>query len=390
MKKIILLFIFCSHILAHANAEDFSVEAIGGADSIAIKRGKEEILLKAKDNLQIGDMIQTSKGVVVDIRFPDHSLVRVGENAQFQIDKENQDSALVKNAWMSRLLQGFVRILVPKSNDKSKIRFHVETPSGTMGVRGTEFIVGYDAKTKSTSVKTLAGEVWFGPQATPFSQIKEFVAVKKGEQSETVGSKINPPKKFSTSLLKTIDKQVKGNPFSSLSWRRTGEKIASGNSLNSASSEAKKNKVLQEPKKNVSDATQAKAPINYQEEMRLAVVEGNAKRIQELAKKGAPINQRFKTGEGYLHIAVYKLQLGSIKALIDLGADVNARNDQGLTPLMLLAKMEKPEMNIARVLAHSGTDLKLQDNEHKTVLDIAKENPYAKDLEKYLAELIKE
>ena len=61
---------------------------------------------------------------------------------------------------------------------------------------------------------------------------------------------------------------------------------------------------------------------------------------------------------------MYKVSPDFIKFLIKQGADVNARDDRGKTPLMLA---DKPE--IVRILLQHGADVTVVDAEGKTVLD---------------------
>jgi ankyrin repeat protein len=58
--------------------------------------------------------------------------------------------------------------------------------------------------------------------------------------------------------------------------------------------------------------------------------------------------------------------------LLKHGADVNAKNDQGKTALMIAAKHSNT--GLVEALLQRNADAKLLDNQNKTALDIAKDN----------------
>jgi uncharacterized protein len=55
--------------------------------------------------------------------------------------------------------------------------------------------------------------------------------------------------------------------------------------------------------------------------------------------------------------------------LIKRGANVNAQNNDGITPLI-----DTPVEDVARVLIENGADLSLRDKQGKTALEVAKQS----------------
>jgi uncharacterized protein len=59
--------------------------------------------------------------------------------------------------------------------------------------------------------------------------------------------------------------------------------------------------------------------------------------IRTLAAAGVDLNTTGKDGSSALHLVVRNGDIETIRALVEYGADINARNDRGVTPLMSLA-----------------------------------------------------
>ena len=61
------------------------------------------------------------------------------------------------------------------------------------------------------------------------------------------------------------------------------------------------------------------------------------------------------------------------RALIECGANVNARTERGFTALMAVAGTDN--VNVARVLLDAGAKKKLRNSRGESAIDIAAENP---------------
>ncbi len=84
-----------------------------------------------------------------------------------------------------------------------------------------------------------------------------------------------------------------------------------------------------------------------------AAREGDTARIADLAKSGADLNARGGVNDWtpLLH-AIHKNQIGSVRALLDAGADVKATGGRGVTPLAMAAGYGYTD--IVRVLIARG------------------------------------
>ena len=67
-----------------------------------------------------------------------------------------------------------------------------------------------------------------------------------------------------------------------------------------------------------------------------------------------------------------------LKVLLEAGADVNAKDEDGWTPLLLAAR-DNTNPEVLKVLLEAGADAKAKDNAGKTALDHARENEKLKD-----------
>jgi ankyrin repeat protein len=105
----------------------------------------------------------------------------------------------------------------------------------------------------------------------------------------------------------------------------------------------------------------------------LAVCCKNAKLsfIEHLIRKGADVNYKNKhDGLTSLHHASSSGSVGLAKLLIDKGADVNALDNKGTTPLILA--VEKNSLPIAKLLLERGADVNLRDKHKKNAMSYAK------------------
>ena len=80
-----------------------------------------------------------------------------------------------------------------------------------------------------------------------------------------------------------------------------------------------------------------------------------------------------------LHIAAFHGK-GEVSVLLDQGADINARDKSGRTPLHHVTRCISPYLDAAEVLLNHGADVNARDNEGKTPLAYAREEGFS-DLE---------
>lgn len=177
-----------------ANTEDLpplaatvvSVEGQGTAKARK-KIGTESVLAQAQQ-LFAGDRIMTDEQTVVQLMLPDGSIIRVGARSEYIIESAEQKGGFV--AWAFQLTRGTVRALVEKDSNKKDVKFRVNTPAGTMGVRGTELLLTHDPVSETTTLFTFEGQVEFGALAC--DRQRTCLMVKAGETSSVSKTKRVP------------------------------------------------------------------------------------------------------------------------------------------------------------------------------------------------------
>ena len=86
-----------------------------------------------------------------------------------------------------------------------------------------------------------------------------------------------------------------------------------------------------------------------------AALDGNTERVRELINQGADVNQRDDNGRTALMFAVVNRHSETVKVLLEHGADVNAKSNQGGTALMGAAM--NGELGMVQALLDKGADL---------------------------------
>lgn len=386
-KYLILLVILMMSGGASAWAAAGTIEAIGGADAVLVKRAGKELKLKKGDALEVGDEVITDKLTAADIRLEDKSIIRMGVNSTYKIQEDSKSKKLLHS-----LLNGIVRVLVPPSTDgkTGEIKFRMNTPEGTIGVRGTEFVVIRDKE--ETQIKGLTGMVLFGPANADFDHIPSFVLVSKGYQSavKAKGKPGKPEKYAMPDYLKQLDNKSSGR-FAPLATRTSGVmKLRSGNTATGAAVSdaaplfAKASDRDKEEKKSAPvKSDKPKSDVN--KDLMLAAGTAGIVEVEMALKLGGDVKYRDDESNTPLHAAAVNENKDAVKiidTLLNKGADINAKNKRSQTPLMMLV-IENPNPEAALLFIQRGAKLDLKDKNGNTALEIAKEKLKENNTENY-------
>ena len=138
----ILLALMATATTAALAADVGEIKIVRGAAHL--ERGKQSLPLSVGMPVQENDKVVTGDDGTVGITFADNSLLSVGPNSVFAIDRYVFDSTTHAGQFDSTLSKGTLAVISGKMVKQSPEAMHVRTPSAIMGVRGTEFIVRVD------------------------------------------------------------------------------------------------------------------------------------------------------------------------------------------------------------------------------------------------------
>ena len=112
--------------------------------TVQIQRAGAKIPAAVGTAVRTNDVIVTGADGSAGITFTDNSLVSVGPNSVFAIDKYRFDTTTHAGEFEGNLKQGRLAAVSGKIVKQSPESMKIRTPSAVMGVRGTEFVVQVD------------------------------------------------------------------------------------------------------------------------------------------------------------------------------------------------------------------------------------------------------
>ncbi len=142
-KYVLALALLCCGALAHAAQVAGTVLNLNGPLMVKKADGSIKALGQRSEVLE-GDTLMTQQGTYARIKFVDDSEMTLKPNTTFKIENFSFDTAKPEadNAVFS-LLKGGMRALTGLLGKRSKERFGLNTPTATIGIRGTTFLVDY-------------------------------------------------------------------------------------------------------------------------------------------------------------------------------------------------------------------------------------------------------
>lgn len=111
---------------------------------VQIQRGATQLPAKVGMGIQASDVVLTGTDGSAGLTFTDNSLVSVGPNSVFAIDKYAFDTTTHAGEFEGSLRKGKLAAVSGKMVKQSPESMKIRTPSAVMGVRGTEFVVQVD------------------------------------------------------------------------------------------------------------------------------------------------------------------------------------------------------------------------------------------------------
>ena len=112
--------------------------------SVQIEREGKRVPAAVGMPVRMADVLVTGADSSAGVTFSDNSLVSVGPNSVFAIDKYRFDTTTHVGEFEGSLRKGKLAAVSGKMVKQSPESMKIRTPSSVMAVRGTEFVVQVD------------------------------------------------------------------------------------------------------------------------------------------------------------------------------------------------------------------------------------------------------
>ncbi len=147
MRKTMILLASMSFAGAALAADIGLVKVAQG--QVQIQRGAAMVPATVGTAVHASDVIVTGADGSAGVTFTDNSLVSVGPNSVFAIDKYRFDTTTHAGQFEGNLRRGRLAAVSGKMVKQSPESMKIRTPSAIMGVRGTDFVVQVDEPAKN-------------------------------------------------------------------------------------------------------------------------------------------------------------------------------------------------------------------------------------------------
>jgi FecR protein len=144
---------------AQAAQEVATIAAVVGGAELQRAGGGGWQLAVVGSALFAGDRVRTRPASRAKLVFQDDSVVDIGPATEIRIGKQVFNPTAHKYASAVSLVTGKIRALVSEYYSTPGAHYEIETPTAVAGVRGTEFVVLYDANADYTDVVGVENQV---------------------------------------------------------------------------------------------------------------------------------------------------------------------------------------------------------------------------------------
>jgi len=148
-KKILILLVFLL-LPNFGNANTDFIGVIGAAVGEITNQNNEKLSNGSK--IFFGDTVISNQNSNAQILFLDQTILTLGEDTELTIDEFIYDPNSHDGSFVSNVKSGTVKFITGQISKKNPENLEVKFPSGTLGARGTEFVVLAENKNESTVV----------------------------------------------------------------------------------------------------------------------------------------------------------------------------------------------------------------------------------------------
>ena len=113
--------------------------------SVTIERGGQKLPAAQGAQVFAADKVSTDSNGSVGITLRDNTLLSAGHNSSLSLDKFAFDPSTHAGTIDASLKRGTLSVVSGKIAKQSPDSVHFRTPTTTLGVRGTEFVIEVDA-----------------------------------------------------------------------------------------------------------------------------------------------------------------------------------------------------------------------------------------------------
>ena len=149
IKKILIILVFLTvPNLSNANTDFIGV--IGAA--VGEIKNQDNESLQNGSKIFFGDTIVSKQNANAQILFIDQTVLTLGEDTEMTIDEFIYDPNSKEGSFVSSVKSGTVKFITGQISKKNPENLEVKVPSGSLGARGTEFVVLTEKNNESTVV----------------------------------------------------------------------------------------------------------------------------------------------------------------------------------------------------------------------------------------------
>ncbi len=133
----------CAGNVAHAQVQDYVqagiVKVVSG--NVQLLRRDQPSAARVGDRVFSGDRVVTAEGGAIGITLRDDTLLSLGPKSNFLLEQYNFDTSSGEGNVAVRVVKGTLRYVTGLIGKHAPERQQVLTPTATIGIRGTDFIV---------------------------------------------------------------------------------------------------------------------------------------------------------------------------------------------------------------------------------------------------------
>ena len=149
IKKILIILVFLTvPNLSNANTDFIGV--IGAA--VGEIKNQDNESLQNGSKIFFGDTIVSKQNANAQILFIDQTVLTLGEDTEMTIDEFIYDPNSKEGSFVSSVKSGTVKFITGQISKKNPENLEIKVPSGSLGARGTEFVVLTEKNNESTVV----------------------------------------------------------------------------------------------------------------------------------------------------------------------------------------------------------------------------------------------